>query len=164
MSVLELITVYFFVFLLSAIPLFEAYFVIPIAIIGGVSFLPTLLIGLAGNIFTVFLLIAFIDVIKRWREKKKGDQEEAAPSKKKQRAQKLWKRYGLPGLAMIGPLFVGSHLTAFMGLTLGGSKKKTFLWVVISITTWSILFAILAHFGIDILGLDDRPFIQRFFE
>ncbi|MCT8136736.1 small multi-drug export protein [Anaerobacillus sp. CMMVII] len=162
MSFFELLWAYALVFLLSAIPFFEAYATIPLGIIAGLSVIPALVIGLAGNILTVILLIIFINKIKDWRKKRKNETEENQPSKRSLRAQKLWKKYGLPGLAMIGPLFVGSHLTAFMSVTLGGTKKRTVYWMITSITIWSLLFSILAHFGIDLFGDRDHSFLEDF--
>lgn len=155
MNVLDTLWAYVLVFIFAAVPFFEAYGVIPIAMIAGLSPVPVIILGLVGNIITVLIVIVFVNKIKEWRQKRKGD-EEKAPGKRAVRAQKLWKKYGLPGLAIIGPLFVGSHLTAFMSLTLGGTKKKTAYWMTASIVIWSLLFAVLVHFGIDLLGHGER--------
>ncbi|RYD02116.1 hypothetical protein N752_27075 [Desulforamulus aquiferis] len=69
----------------------------------------------------------------------------------------------MPGLAILGPLLVGSHLTAFMGVSLGENKQRTLYWMVISITLWSIVFSILAYLGVDFLGYKDHNFLYRFF-
>ncbi|UOE95030.1 small multi-drug export protein [Alkalihalobacillus sp. LMS39] len=160
MNFVDTLWAYVLVFLLAAAPFFEAYGVIPLALIAGLSPIPVIILGLAGNIFTVYLVILFINKIKEWRKKKKGDDEEKAPTKRTIRAQKLWNKYGLPGLAMIGPLVVGSHLTAFMSLTFGGTKRKTAYWMTASIVIWSITFAILIHFGIDLLGFENRNYFD----
>ncbi|MDO7785913.1 small multi-drug export protein [Desulforamulus aquiferis] len=162
MNFFELLWAYMLVFLLAAVPFFEAYVVIPLAIITGLSVVPTFIIGLAGNAFTVFLLIIFIHKIKVWRQNRRAS-EQKEPSKRSQRAQKLWEKYGLPGLAILGPLLVGSHLTAFMGVSLGENKQRTLYWMVISITLWSIVFSILAYLGVDFLGYKDHNFLNRFF-
>ncbi|SHG33663.1 small multi-drug export protein [Ornithinibacillus halophilus] len=152
---------YFMVFILSAIPFFEAYGVIAIASVAGLSIIPVFALGLAGNILTVFLVIIFIEQIKNWRRKRK-EGKEAEEGKRSVRAQKIWKKYGLPGLALLGPLVVGSHLTAMASMTFGGAKAKTFYWVSVSITIWSIAFTVLFFYGVDFLGLEDR-FIVNFF-
>lgn len=154
---------YTFVFILSAVPFFEAYGVIPVAIIAGLSVIPVLVLGLVGNILTVLFVILFINKIKEWRLKHKKDKEQKE-SKRSVRAQNLWKKYGLPGLAMFGPLVVGTHLTALVSMTVGGTKKKTFIWMVTSITTWSIVFTVLLYFGIDFLDLQARGIINFFKE
>ncbi|MDL4842082.1 small multi-drug export protein [Aquibacillus rhizosphaerae] len=164
MDFTELFIAYGFVFLLSAIPFFEAWGVIPVSILAGLSIVPALIIGLLGNILTILLLVMFIDKIKQWRNNRKKKKGQDTSSKRTARAQNLWNKYGLPGLAFIGPLFVGSHLTTFFCLTSGGSKNRTTYWMIASISTWSILFAVLAFFGIDLLGFEDRNMIKDFFE
>lgn len=158
----RLLLVYFLVFLLSALPLFEAYFVIPAGVLGGLNPLVSLAIGLAGNILTVLLAIVFIDQIKNWWARRKKHSE--APSKRSQRADRLFKKYGVPGLAILGPLFVGSHLTAILAVSLGGARKAVFVWVTASIVLWSILFTVLISFGIDLMGAGDRQFLRKFLD
>ncbi|RXT07160.1 small multi-drug export protein [Ammoniphilus sp. CFH 90114] len=152
---------YGLVFLFSAIPFFEAYAVIPLAILAGLSTLPVIILGLAGNILTVLLVILFLDKIKQWRKKRKGDDEDTtSPTKRSIRAKKLWIKYGLPGLAFIGPLLVGSHLTTFMSVTLGGTKQSTANWMVASLVIWCSVFTVLAYLGIDFLNLGERNLFQ----
>ena len=161
MSLLDSIWAYVLVFSLAAAPFFEAYAVIPLAILAGLPTVPVMIVGLAGNILTILLLLLFIQKIKEWTTKKRKNDEQKAPSKRSLRAQKLWEKYGLPGLAFIGPLFVGSHLTAFMSVTLGGTKKGTLYWMIASITTWSVVFSIFAYFGVDLLGRNEDSFLKE---
>lgn len=161
MGIFDLLWAYIVIFVLAALPFFEAYGVIAVAILAGLPVIPVIVIGIIGNIVTVLLLILFINKFKEWRRKRKGDQGDKQPSKRMVRAQNLWKKYGLPGLSFVGPLIVGSHLTAFMGITLGGTRKMTSIWMVISITVWGIVFAVLAHLGIDFLGFQDQDFIKN---
>lgn len=158
---MKLLWAYILVFILAAVPFFEAYGVIPLASIAGLSVVPVIILGLVGNILTVLLVILFMNQIKNWRKKRKNnnDQEE---SKRSLRAQNLWRKYGLPGLAMLGPLLVGSHLTALASMSFGGTKRTTLLWMSASITTWSIVFTVLIFLGVDFLGLEDRSVINYF--
>lgn len=158
---MELFWAYTLVFILAAAPFFEAYGVVPLASISGLSVVPVMILGLFGNILTVLLVILFINQIKNWRKKRKNRKEEKE-TKRSRRAQNLWNKYGLPGLAMLGPLLVGSHLTALASMSFGGTKKKTFLWMSASITSWSIVFTILLFYGVDFLGLEDRGIINYF--
>ncbi|WP_096200197.1 small multi-drug export protein [Bacillus sp. FJAT-45350] len=159
MNLFDSLWTYALVFILAAVPFFEAYGVIPLAILAGLSPVPVIILGLIGNIVTVLFVIVFVNKIKEWRLKRKSGEEKSG-SKRTLRAQKLWKKYGLPGLAIIGPLIVGSHLTAFMSLTLGGAKKRTAFWMTTSIVIWSLTFAVLVHFGIDLLGHGERNLFE----
>ncbi|RIW30713.1 DNA-binding protein [Bacillus salacetis] len=160
MEFLDYLWAYFIVFVFAAIPFFEAFGVITLGILAGLPAVPVILVSLVGNILTVLLLIVFINKFKEWRRKRKGEEAEKQQSKRAVRAQNLWNKFGMPGLAFIGPLFVGSHLTAFMCVTLGGQKKRTSIWMVSSITVWGIVFALLTHFGVDFLGYEDRGVLK----
>jgi len=39
----------------------------------------------------------------------------------------------LPGLALLGPLVIGSHLAAFIGVLFGATKRATLFWMTISL-------------------------------
>lgn len=158
MDFLELLWAYILVFLLSAVPFLEAIVIIPVAILAGLSTIPVLLLGLAGNILTVLIVIIFVEKIKEWRRKRQGGVETSETGKRAVRAKKLWIKYGLSGLAIIGPFFVGSHVTAFMSLIFGGTKKRVFWWITANLVFWCTLFAVLAHFGVDFYTGDSRFF------
>lgn len=156
-SLIELLWAYVLVFVFAATPFFEVVIVIPIAILAGLPIIPVTIVALLGNLITVYLVIMFVQAIKNWRNRRKSKSTEGAedkPSKRKERAKKIWNKYGLPGLAIIGPFFVGSHLTAFMSITLGGSKKATAVWMTISLLFWTIAMAAFTYFGIDLLNIN----------
>ena len=106
---------YIIIFLLAAIPFFEIAVIVPIAIIGGLPAIPVMIVAFLGNFLTIVLLIVYLDKFREWRRRKKG--EEDMSSKRHKRAKSLWDKYGLPGLAFIGPFFVGSHLSALLAIT-----------------------------------------------
>lgn len=159
----SLLIAYILVFVLSAIPLLEAFIVVPIGIVAGMDFALTNIIGVAGNIITLFLLLIMMDRIKQWYLKKLENAGKEK-NKKVQRAESLFRKYGIPGLAFIGPFFVGSHFTALMAVILGGSPKATFWWVTLSVIMWTMGISLLFQFGVDILGLEDRQFLNDFLE
>lgn len=181
----ELLWAYILIFLLAAVPFIEALVIIPIAIIAGLNPLIVLTFGIIGNVLTLLLVIIFVDEIKKWRNRRKLKQasegtdvrsdsdglvegvdeleyEDDTPNKRTLRARKLWNKYGLPGLAILGPFFVGSHLTAFLSLTLGGTKQRVTVWIILSVVLWSVLFAVLAILGIDFINTEDSRFFDRF--
>ncbi|MGP4072057.1 small multi-drug export protein [Piscibacillus sp. B03] len=155
MNFSKLLFVYSMVFILAAVPFLEGPIIAPVAVLAGLSFWPVFILAVIGNVITVYLLIIFIDRVKEWRAKKKEKQ-----SKRESRAKNLWDKYGLPGLALIGPFFVGSHVTAFSSLVLGGNKKKVAFWMSISITGWSLIFCVLVYFGFSDIH-ENNPFVDR---
>ena len=160
---MDLFWAYLLVFVLAAVPFVEAILLSPIAILAGLSTVPVLFLAIIGNLLTVYIVIVFIDKIKQWRKRKGKDEDENEKSgKRAARARNIWQKYGLPGLALIGPYFIGSHLTAFLSLVFGGSKKSVTVWMTVSIAGWSIALAILAHMGVDVLNIENS-FIEQFF-
>lgn len=139
---------YVLVFLLGAAPGFEALVAIPFGIIRGLSPITASILGFAGNVVTVLLVIIIYQKLKTWWDRRKAV-DAHTPSKRTARAETIWRRYGVPGLALLGPVLIGSHLAAFLALALGSSKKQTTIWLVVSIAVWSIVFAVLSVLGID---------------
>ncbi|KQL19672.1 small multi-drug export protein [Cytobacillus solani] len=178
-----MIVSYFLVFLLAAIPLFELITVIPLAIIGGLAPVPVAILGFLGNLLTILLLIVFVDKIKlllRTRKQKRNvvteveggeDQytegtEPEQDSKKQKRARVLFDKYGLPGLTIFGPLLVGSHISAFMGMSFGSSRGLVTGWMIASLVIWTIVSTVLANSGVSFLAPDlkENGFLLRIFQ
>ena len=139
---------YFLVFLGAAIPWFEIALVIPVGIISGLSPFWVMLLAFVGNMLTVLLLIIAFQKVKVWMEsrKRKDGKED---SKRTERGKRIWNKYGMPGLALLGPILIGTHIAAFIGLLFGASKLNTTIWMTISIALWTLVFGIATAMGFD---------------
>lgn len=107
--------------------------------------------GFTGNLSTVILLIIGFEKVKIWiakRKEKKGETE-SERSKRSERAHKIWNKYGLPGLTLLGPVLIGIHIAIFIGMSLGAKKNWTMLWSTISLVVWTLTFGILTMLGFD---------------
>lgn len=140
---------YFLVFLGAAIPWFEIALVIPLGIIWGLSPFWVMVVAFVGNMATVLALIIGFDRFQVWYNKRQEARGKTV-SKKNERAKRIWNKYGLPGLAMLGPILIGTHIAAFIGMTLGATKKNTTLWLAISIGVWTLAFGVLTALGFDL--------------
>ncbi|WP_085506565.1 small multi-drug export protein [Thalassobacillus devorans] len=172
---------YLLVFLLAAIPLFELIAVIPLAVIGGLSPFPTALLAFLGNALTVVLLIAFVDQVKLWMRRRKqkrmqsvpqeegqateSSSEEMEESKKGKRARALFDKYGLPGLTIIGPFLVGSHISALMGMSFGSKRKLVTTWMMTSLVFWTVVTAVASNYGVTYFmpNVEESGFLIRLF-
>ncbi|MGK7377960.1 small multi-drug export protein [Planococcus sp. 1R117A] len=139
---------YFLVFLGAAIPWLEIALVIPLGIVWGLSPFWVMVMAFVGNMLTVLALIIGFDKFKVWYLKRQAEKGKAH-SKKNERAKRIWNKYGLPGLALLGPILIGTHIAAFIGMTLGATKKNTTLWLTISIAVWTLFFGLATAFGFD---------------
>lgn len=139
---------YFLVFLGAAIPWLEMALVIPLGIIAGLNPLTVTIVAIIGNLLTVLLLIIGFEKFQQWLAKRREGKERPT-SKRSQRAKDLWRKYGLPGMMMLGPILIGTHIAAFIALVLGGSKQQATIWSVASIVAWAIAFAVFTALGFD---------------
>lgn len=106
-----------------------------------------MIIAILGNMMTVLALIFGFDRIKVWyirRREKKGNKA----SKQSRRAVALWNKYGLPGLAFLGPILIGTHIAAFIGMVLGAERRSMSLWIGVSIV-WVLIFGMATVLGFD---------------
>lgn len=142
---------YFTVFILGAVPFLEATIVIPVAVAAGLHALPVSILAFLGNTLTIWLLIFLMDHVIAWMRQRKEKKGKEISEKRQKRAAKIWKKYGLPGFAILSPLLLGSHLGAFLAMTLGGSRRKITSWMTASVLGWSVLTGILSYIGIDYL-------------
>lgn len=139
---------YFLVFLGAAIPWLEIALVIPVGILRGLSPFWVMTLAFVGNMLTVLILIAAFQKVKEWlesRRQKDGKEE----SKRTERGKRIWNKYGMPGLALLGPFLIGTHIAAFIGLLFGASKVNTTIWMTISIALWTLILGIATAMGFD---------------
>ncbi|MGE6631089.1 small multi-drug export protein [Bacillus sp. NPDC077027] len=155
---------YVLVFVLAALPLFEVIGVVPLAIISGLHPVTSAIIGFLGNFLTIILLIVLVDRIKAWRQKRRQQMDDSGENKKQERAKKIWGKYGLPGLALIGPFIIGSHLAALMCMGFGTKKKLVASWMTVSLIMWTALAAGLTSAGFQYFAPDSNGLFGDFFK
>ena len=61
---------------------------------------------------------------------------------------RIWDRYGLIGLGLLGPMTVGAQIGAALGLTLNAAPRRLFVWMSIGALAWSILLTIAVLLGL----------------
>lgn len=147
---MTLFIAYIIVFLLAATPFFEIVGVIPIGVVAGLHALPVTIIAFIGNMLTIVLVIFLMDKIKVWLEKRKKKKKDKS-KKREERAARIWRRYGLPGLAIISPILIGSHLGTILAMGFGATRKQITVWMTASIFVWAIVTGVASHYGIDFI-------------
>src|SRR5699024_10132405 len=145
---------YLLVFLGAAIPWLEVLIVVPLGIVWGLSPVIVMIVGFLGNIITVIPVIFMLDKIRKWYIRRR--EKQGKTSKRSTRAVEIFKKYGVIGSALLGPLLTGTHIAAFIGMSMGASKKRMMKWMSISIASWVALVGILTSLGFDL-------FVQQLF-
>ncbi|HJB11703.1 MAG TPA: small multi-drug export protein [Candidatus Brachybacterium merdavium] len=156
------------VFLGGAIPWLEAVVVIPAGIIAGLPVAPVILAGAAGNLLTVAVAAFAWEWVRQkwsaWRRRRrqatgKADDPEAearraaTAQKRRSRVERIMNRGGLPLLALVGPLGVGTQLSAIVAVAAGARAWPAFLWIGGATLGWCIVAGVAAVQGIELLGL-----------
>ncbi|WP_139365688.1 hypothetical protein [Shouchella patagoniensis] len=110
----------------------------------GFPLIPVGIIAIVGNLISVLGFIWIIDKVR-------GGNKERKEGGRWRRAQNFFRKYGVPGVSLAGPL-IGYHIGAAIALAAGASRQYVTLWQIIAITLWAIAltiaFALGANFNV----------------
>jgi uncharacterized membrane protein len=143
---------YVVLFGMAATPLLELLVVIPLGIGFGLAPIPVALVAFAGNALPVLLIVAGYD---RWHKRRQAhlagtaSDTDTSPSARRERAGRVWHRYGLPGLALLAPLVTGVHLAAIVALAFGSPRRTVGAWMTGAIAVWTVAVTAGIYFGIE---------------
>lgn len=139
------------VFLLAAIPWWEILLVVPPAI--GLGLNPALVGVLAflGNAVPVYLVVAAHERVTAWLDRRREKKDEKA--KRSKRANRLFERYGLGGLAMAAPVLTGIHLATVIALALGAPPRRVAGWMTLSLAAWTAALVVASVVGFELFGV-----------
>lgn len=136
------------VFVAGAIPYVESHLAAFIGVIIGVPVILAIIFGILGNFVSMLLLVIFGEKIRKWR---KSDTKPL--TKRQEKTKKTFDKYGVIGVAFLGPALIPSQLIAMAMVTFGVAKNKVILWQTLSIIVWGTTFGILAALGVDVIGM-----------
>lgn len=146
----------------GAIPFIEGEGGAAIGILGGIPPVVAAIAAMAGNFLTVAGLVllrsgAHDAVVSRRREKVLardavlvGDgraQGAARPdgsrnAARREKFQRAYERYGVPGVSLLGPLLLPTHFTATMLAASGVGKARILVWQAVAIVGWTTVTAL----------------------
>lgn len=142
---MELIWQYVLVFLTAAVPMIEVMIVIPASVATGMHPVPVGILAFAGNASTLALaVVAGDEAIGRLRRRPRP---EGSVSRRRERIRRIAYRWGLPGVAVLGPVTVGSHAAALAAVALRMPRGRVLAWSVAGVAAWSVVFVILSALG-----------------
>ncbi|PLS87350.1 MAG: small multi-drug export protein, partial [Actinobacteria bacterium] len=73
-------------------------------------------------------------------------------SKHRERLERIWAGYGLPGVALLSPLLMGAPLGTLLALLLGAPRRRLLRWMVASVVLWGTVLTGAAAFGLSVSG------------
>ena len=136
------------VLLVSAIPFVESYFGAVIGVAIGLHPVVAILVAVIGNVIS---MLAFVYGAGAIRDKAtKNKDKDAEPSQKRQRLKRMFDKFGVPGVSLLGQTLLPSQITSMAMVGFGANRNIVAFWQVISIILWGVLFGVLATLGIEL--------------
>ncbi|MEU4016930.1 small multidrug efflux protein [Microbacterium sp. NPDC028030] len=145
--------------LAGAIPFIEGEGAVSIGIIGGIPPVVAAIAAMVGNFLCVAVLVlassgARQAVVNRSRAKTAalagGGTEDAAVevddtarTPRREKFQRAFERYGVPGVSLLGPLLLPTQFTATMLAASGIGKARILFWQALAIIGWTTAVAII---------------------
>ena len=139
-----------FLMLGGAIPFIESYGSSALGVIVAVPLYIAVPFAVLGNIISVLVMVLGAEKLHTLFRKNKPAAE---PSRRKQRFYRLFEKYAVAGVSLIGQWFLPSQITSSMMAGAGVAKCAIIFWQVIAIVLWGVVFAGFATAGINLVGV-----------
>ncbi len=130
------------IFIAGAIPWFEAIAVVPAGIIFGLDPILTVAAAAIGNAITIFIFAYGGNSIRSWVMKRRVAKGKAAESPKYAKAQRAFDKYGIYGMAILGPILIGTQFAAAVSVAAGVKPLKVSILVSASMLIWATAIAV----------------------
>lgn len=131
------------VVLVAVIPFVESYFGTAIGIAAGVHPLVAIAAACLGNFVS---MVAFVSAAHVTRTRVVSGRD-ASISPKRARLRRMFDKYGVAVVSLIGQTVLPSQITSAAMVSFGAPKKTVIMWQTVSILLWSVVFA-LATLGV----------------
>jgi hypothetical protein len=135
------------IFLTAALGAVDLWLGLPAGLAVG---LPPVVAGAAatvGGVLGVLVLVKAGGRLQRWVE------ERGLFSRRRKRVERLWNRYGIPGMALQAPMLTGAPLATIISLGLGASPRGLLIWMTASLVLWGAVLTGAAALGLSLFGL-----------
>jgi hypothetical protein len=139
----------FGVFLAGAIPWFEAIAVVPAGILFGLDPVLTVVFASAGNIITIAVFAYGGNAIRSWIIRRRVSKGKDSESPKLIKAQQAFDKYGIYGMAVLGPILIGTQFAAAASVAAGVKPLKVSILISASMVLWALSIAwLMVSFGV----------------
>ncbi|AXL11298.1 small multidrug efflux protein [Microbacterium foliorum] len=154
--------------LAGAIPFIEGEGAVSIGIIGGIHPVIAAIAAIVGNFLCVAILViagsgARSAIVKRTRNREAvvagsagsvgsvgsavSEPVDAGATDRgrarREKFQRAFERYGVPGVSLLGPLLLPTHFTATMLAASGIGKARILIWQAVAIIGWTTIVAVI---------------------
>jgi membrane protein YqaA with SNARE-associated domain len=129
------------VFLAGAIPWMEAIAIIPSGIILGLDPTATVIVATIGNALTIFLFAYLGSTIRIWVMRRRVEKGKSAESPKYEKALQAFDKYGIYGMAFLGPVIIGTQFAAAAAVAAGVKPLRTSIIISAAMVIWAVAIA-----------------------
>ncbi|MEY3442760.1 MAG: hypothetical protein RLZZ519_1041 [Bacteroidota bacterium] len=101
----------------------------------------------SGSMIGVGFFTFFGLRIIKWRKERRRRLGIVKPLnyRKARKYKRMWIRFGLPGIALLTPIFFGPAIGAVIAVIFERNQMRIFAYMGVSIAIWSAVFALLGH-------------------
>ena len=156
--------------LAGAVPFIEGEGAAGIGILGGINPVIAAIAAIVGNFLCVAILVlassgARKAIVDRSRAKQVamaggGSSMETAQdmadtgrgTARREKFQRAFERYGVPGVSLLGPLLLPTHFTATMLAASGVGKGRILIWQAVAIVGWTTAVSIIIGSAVYAIG------------
>ena len=132
----------------GAVPFVESYLGSVIGVVAGVHPAVAIPVAVAGNVLSMLVLVNGAGAARG----RLTDDEPAPPSRRRQKLRRLFDRYGVPGVSLLGQSVLPSQVTSATMVSFGADKAAVIRWQIVSITLWGVGFGLFATAGMTVAG------------
>ncbi|MDQ0614240.1 putative membrane protein [Microbacterium sp. W4I4] len=136
------------VMLAAAIPFIESYFGTLIGVVAGVPLPITLLAAILGNLISMLIFVFVASAARAKVLARRGTDQQTEPSARRAKVKRMFDRFGVPGVSLLGQAVLPSQITSGMMVSFGASRNAVIFWQVISIIVWALIFGLIGMGGI----------------
>ncbi|MEY3168329.1 MAG: hypothetical protein RLY44_309 [Actinomycetota bacterium] len=131
------------VFIAGAIPWMEAIAVVPSGIVLGLNPFATVIAAVVGNAITIFLFAYLSSNIRQRIMNKRVAKGMSGDSPKFEKALKAFDKYGIYGMAFLGPILIGTQFAAAASVAAGVKPFRVSVLITTSMALWASLIAVI---------------------
>lgn len=129
------------VFLGGAIPWLEAIAVVPAGILLGLDPVLTVVSASVGNIITITVFAYGGGAIRKWIISRRVANGKEAEAPKFVKAQQTFDKYGIYGMAVLGPVLIGTQFAAAASVAAGVKPLKVTVLISAATVIWAAVIA-----------------------
>jgi Ca2+/H+ antiporter, TMEM165/GDT1 family len=125
------------IFIAGAIPWMEAIAVVPTGVILGLDPIATVIAAVLGNAITIFIFAYLVSTIRAKIVERRVAKGKTAESPKFEKALMAFDRYGIYGMAFLGPIIIGTQFAAAASVAAGVRPLRVSILITSSMILWA---------------------------